>query len=306
MRNKAVIDCPNDELRGWETQLHELGNHLRGVRLPHGSNLLTKLRATSSRTEAQIEALRLLMPEYLELRQGVSVAESNSEARFELVLRYVNRYLNLLHSPMCKVFSHQSDFASSVLPEMFCILFSELITGIDGDLEVSAHKDLIVECVFDAREKGRTVFKKKRVDFAVLLPVDFCFQGRSILDFRIPVVAIEIKTNLDKNMLAAIEHSAESLKRTFPTCFYAVAAECSDFAMERQNYAATYIDEVFILRKQKRAEKRRGTLNEIDAALVQQLCEAAISHVVASSGTLGELRIRMQNGKLIGRNPLGV
>ena len=68
-------------------------------------------------------------------------------------------------------------------------------------------------------------------------------------NLSIPLLAIECKTNLDKNMLSGIEFSVSEMKKTFPQCNYFVVTELSDFAVDKLNYASSGINEMYILRK---------------------------------------------------------
>jgi hypothetical protein len=119
-------------------------------------------------------------------------------------------------------------------------------------------------------------------------------------DFYIPIVAAEIKTNLDKTMLSGIEHSVESLKRTFPKCLYYVIAELSDFNYKDQNYAATGIDEMYVLRKQKRSSVRRtGSRSNIDSHLIKTILENIVAAMRNCAIENQSLQERMSKGKLI-------
>lgn len=66
-------------------------------------------------------------------------------------------------------------------------------------LEVSAQKDLTIECTFDITGGGKICFKNKRVDVAVVELCELTFNGETT-ELPIPLFAIECKTNLDKNM----------------------------------------------------------------------------------------------------------
>jgi hypothetical protein len=161
-----------------------------------------------------------------------------------------------------------------------------------------SQKDLAIELMFDTN--GNIVSKKKRMDMAVLRRCSLVCNNVEFDDFYIPILAAEIKTNLDKNMLSGIEYSVESMKRTFPKCDYYVITELSDMAYERQNYASTGIDEIYILRKQKRSNVRRGNRrNDIDNTLIKQILENSVTimrHSLIDSLPLPE---RMTRGKLV-------
>ena len=120
----------------------------------------------------------------------------------------------------------------------------------------------------------------------------------------IPLIAIECKTNLDKNMISGIEHSVTELKKTFPECRYFVVTEVSDFDVKKSNYASSGIDEMYILRQQKRGPIRNDpTLRKpINQLLVQEIAEILIHNIDAMNADIAGLDTRMQTGKLIGRS----
>ena len=271
-----------------------------GQNLPHANNILHKLKLPNARTQKWIDAFGTLIPRYLQFRTATIDKRNLQDPYQNLVLR-LNRYLDILRSPRCsKVFSPQSDFASSVIPEFFYILLNGIVQSRGMEYEVSAQKDLVVECLFDSLDNGRLIFKKKRVDVAVLQPASLEFNDKVQNDFSIPVVAMEVKTNVDKNMISGIEHAVESLKRTFPRCLYFAVAEFADFALEKQNYATTEIEEIIILRKQKRSNVRRGaTAQGVDLDIVNWLAKRVIKHLELSSGATSSLSDRMSKGFLI-------
>ena len=267
--------------------------------IPHGSNLLHQFR------KRQIERITMyqdILALYLETR-SVPFTEDDIKGYIERVVLRTNTYMNYFWPPANNPFSHQADFTSSIIPEMLCTIFENIIKSKGAGLEVSAQKDLTIECTFDISDGGKICFKNKRVDVAVVQQCELAFNGKTT-ELPIPLLAIECKTNLDKNMLSGIEHSVTELKKTFPTCHYFVVTECSDFDVKKANYASSGIDEMFILRKQKRGVIRRNPelRNPIDASLVCEVAETLISNIDDMSADTVDLTTRMQNGKLIGRD----
>jgi hypothetical protein len=124
--------------------------------------------------------------------------------------------------------------------------------------------------------------------------------GNSV-PFIIPLIAMEMKTNLDKNMMSGIEHSVAALKNTFPNSLYYVITEYSDLAIDKLNYASSGINEIYILRKQKRAEIRRDIENRhlIDVNLVIEIANNCIQQIQKTHRIAPSTDIRMTTGKLI-------
>lgn len=266
--------------------------------LPHCSNLLHQLSKREPRREVMYEQILNL---YLPTRQVQFDSEDVSSYITE-VTTLVNSYMDFFWPPQNNPFSHQADFISSIIPEMLCMLFRHIISAHGATLEVSAQKDLTIECIFDISNGGTIRFKNKRVDVAVVKPCQLVF-NETDNELPIPLVAIECKTNLDKNMISGIEHSVNELKKTFPDCHYFVVTEVSDFDVKKSNYASSGIDEMYILRQQKRAPIRRNPEQRkpINPTLVQEIAESLIHNIATLNADIVDLDTRMHNGKLIGR-----
>ncbi len=276
-------------------------NDAQGIRLsalPHCSNLLHQLYKREAGREGLYERIVNL---YLPTRQ-VLFDPNDVSGYVTEVTSLVNRYMDSFWPPQNNPFSHQADFISSIIPEMLCMLFGHIISTHGAALEVSAQKDLTIECIFDISSGGTIRFKNKRVYVAVVKPCQLVFNG---IDngLPIPLMAIECKTNLDKNMISGIEHSVNELKKTFPDCHYFVVTEVSDFDVKKSNYASSGIDEMYILRQQKRGPIRRNPelRKPLNSTLVQELAEILVHNIAAMNADVVGLDTRMQNGKLIGR-----
>ncbi|NBH97013.1 Bpu10I family restriction endonuclease [Anaerotruncus sp. 1XD22-93] len=266
--------------------------------VPHGNNLVHQFRKRQiDRMDMYEEILAL----YLDIRQ-IPFEETDVASYIGLIVERVNQYMDYFWPPANNPFSHQADFTSSIIPEMLCLIFNHVIQSTGLNLEVSAQKDLTIECIFDIVGGGEMRFKNKRVDVAVVEPCKLSLNEQTT-EFPIPLLAIECKTNLDKNMLSGIEHSVAEMKKTFPNCQYFVITECSDFNVKKSNYASSGIDEIYILRKQKRGVIRRAPdlRNPIDVSLICEITEALIDNINAVCSINDDLLTRMQNGKLIGR-----
>ena len=266
--------------------------------LPHCSNLLYQLN------KKQID--KLLFFEkcykcYFDIREA-PFDDGDIKCYVERITNATNAYLDIFWPPENNPFSHQADFTSSVIPEMLCVIFSRVIARSGVALEVSAQKDLAIECIFTISSGGSVRFKNKRVDVSVAMQCEMIFNGMSA-ELPIPLLAIECKTNLDKNMISGIEHSASELKKSFPDCRYFVVSELSDFDVRKTNYASSGIDEIYILRNQKRAIVRRNPLlrNQINAELVFEIVKLLSESIESMNTGALNLEAKMQKGKLIGR-----
>lgn len=263
---------------------------------PHSTNLMHQL---NKKDPKNIQLFNDVCSRYYKFRKEVSNRKiANLEEYVERVVEKTNNYMDFFATS--NPFSHQQDFTSSIIPEMFCFIFSRIIEGTDIPLIVQAQNDLPIECMFDLHEGGRLIFKNKRLDLSLCKKSILTLDGVEH-DFVIPMLAMEIKTNLDKNMLAGIENSVAALKRTFPNCLYFVVSEFADLATDKLNYASTEIDEIYIIRNQKRASVRgnKNSKNAINSALVIELALKAVELLASFSEEQLTLEQRMKLGKLI-------
>ena len=284
----------------WE----ELSNKLISLGLkpsdfPHGSNLATKTQGQLS--APQQAALTKVVPAYLTLYEMTRRYES-SQVELDELLNKTEAYYDLLRSPEANCFTPQSDFVSSVLPELLCILLRRAVSELPSNngLIVTAQKNIVIECNFDIADGGRIIAKRKRVDVAILSQGSLSFNNEKI-EFEIPAMCAEIKTNIDKNMLSGIESSVETLKRTFPRTKYYAICEYSDFEIKSQNYASTGIDEIMIVRNQKRSAVRRSlnSRNLISKELISSFLDDIKHHLKTTARAHPNLASRLSSGRLI-------
>ncbi len=276
-------------------------NATQGVAInaaPHCSNLLHQLNKREADKELTFNEI---YDRYIRTRL-VEFTPDNLLKYIEKITKEINNYMDYYWPPENNPFSHQADFVSSIIPEMFCTIFTQIIAASKWGLEVSAQKDLAIECVFDTTGGGTMHLKNKRVDVAVVKQCPLIFNGVS-QELPVPLLAIECKTNLDKNMLSGIEQSVNDLKKTFPDCRYFVVTELSDFDVKKSNYASSGINEMYVLRRQKRGPVRRDPAlrNPLNAPLVYEITLALKQSIDAMNSTVAALSSRMENGKLIGR-----
>lgn len=268
---------------------------------PHCSNIITKCRSCVK--DDQKLALKTLLPAYIDVIDK-SHSFFESKISFDELIKKFNSYYEYVNTKKINgAFSHQSDFLSSIIPELICTLVKPICKKYQpkhNNLFVSAQRDIIIECNFDACIDGNIILKRKRMDIAILLPLDLKIDCEQI-DFSIPLLCAEVKTNIDKNMLSGIEASVETLKRTFPNCGYYAIGEFSDFAIDTLNYASTKIDEILILRNQKRSEARNNVSkrNPISSDVLAAFLSEVDSHLAKITENTPSLSDRMRKGRLI-------
>ena len=271
------------------------------AKLPHCSNLETKISAELSKKSASRDKIIDIAEKYELFHQSLEDAPVTSISEWlDVALAALADYFQYIYDE--KIFVHQSDFTSSVMPEFMCMLYNKNIIPHFPDIIVETQKDIMIDVSFVPMQDQKVLIKSKRVDVALLQSCTLVLNEETISNFNIPIVAVENKTNLDKNMISGIEYSVERLKKTFPLCKYYVLSELSDFAIEKQNYASTAIDEILILRKQKRSQVRckGGTRNSVDKDLLEGHFEEIYSHLEVQKKKTRTLQERYGEGKLIG------
>ena len=263
---------------------------------PHSTNLMHQL---NKREANNIQLFNDVCSRYFEFREVAQSLQTLPLADFVgCVVDKTNSYMD--YFAVNNPFSHQQDFTSSFVPEMLYFIFKKILETHKSTVSVYAQQDLPIECMFDLYNGGRLICKYKRLDLSLSQKTTLTLNDASY-DFYIPLVAMEIKTNLDKNMLAGIENSVASLKKTFPRCKYFVVSEFADFDSSKLNYASTDIDEIFIIRNQKRANVKgnKNPKKAISKKLVLELVSNADSMLLAFSENILTLEERMRTGKLI-------
>lgn len=276
---------------------------LRGLNLtpslrPHGSNILTKCTKTVS--PAQAKALEQICSEYISFEKNYSLFLAGT-ITLRCFLGKLELYYALIRRSNINVFSHQSDFLSSLLPEFLLVTLQKLLQdpkNCFSFLKPVAQTELGIELNFNISNAGTFILQKKRMDLAICSDNTIVFNSYP-LAFQIPVLCAEIKTNIDKNMLFGIESSVETLKRTFPKVQYFAIGEFCDFDSESLNYASTGIDEIFILRRQKRSDKRSSShISPISIDVLERLIFLIEKHLRSAVLTMPSLNKRMKTGVL--------
>ncbi|OYU92993.1 MAG: hypothetical protein CFE21_22085 [Bacteroidetes bacterium B1(2017)] len=272
-------------------------------KLPHCSNLKTKALNEKTSKGKSVILTKEIVSHYLKYFQAVKKLDKvkDPEKWISEALKHFEIYYAEIKTAKFRIFSHQSDFLSSLLPEFLYLLYDKFVISQHKDFIIETQKDLVIDLSFLPYSTSAINFKSKRVDVAILKPCSFKVNKEKLNDFNIALIAIEVKTNLDKNMIGGVEYSVQRLKRTFPLCKYYLISELADFAYEKQNYAASAIDEILITRKQKRSEVRRDStkLNPIDANLMFNHLKEVLHFLETAIEAPVLLSKRLKKGKLI-------
>lgn len=279
--------------------------HCSPLITPHGNNLLHQVRVTSGK-RAEIHAtLSELVPAYVALTSAVSLLDfSNVSGTIEPLVAALDKYLSIARSPEHDLFVSQSDFKTSIIPEFLLRIADKYIKEHDLPFEATGQTDIPIEIAFDLKRNGLIVPRLQRVDFAIVKRVNLAADGMALRGFCVPLIGAEAKTYFDKNMITGVAYSVASLKTTFPHCVYIAIGEFADFELGADSYASSEIDEIYILRKQKRSDYRKTLVaKEIDPLLVREIISLMISTIRSHTQVHSDLKLRMPRGRLIAGNP---
>lgn len=275
---------------------------------PHSSNLLHQIYELLSQVRRsglpgleKFTALEQIIPLYLSLTSSINGIKAPDYAKsLDAPVDLLNKYLDLLETKVGSPFVSQSDFKTSVVPEFFLRLFAKLIAWRKCPLKVVGQQDIPIEIAFDLGRKQLFLPHTQRVDVGIVFPAALMVNKFTLNNFCIPVFAAESKTYFDKNMISGVDFSVRALKNTFPQCLYYAIGERTDFSVDTINYANSSIDEIIVLRRQKRGDFRRtGKAEPIAADLVLHVVQEVDGILLDFGGSRPSLDERLKTGRLI-------
>jgi len=230
----------------------------------HGN--LLKNKSTSDKE------VKKIYESYLKFIANISALQITDDKSINKFVGEFNSYReSVLYTIENRKNSGQENLRSSMLEELFCHLFSDLI----GELLPSLPSNLLlgkansyVDLTFSP-SSFREIFIKpnpyihsKDQDFVIGVNLELKIKadgGNEIKeDIIVPVLAIECKTYIERNMLDSCSGTARRLKSAMPYCLYIVASEYMKLKDEQPELSD--INEIYILCKatnQERLDSRR-------------------------------------------------
>ncbi|CAE6768519.1 hypothetical protein R69619_03731 [Paraburkholderia nemoris] len=284
----------------WQAALQSKAN---ANMAPHCQNLLHQCSPKSAAHNKSFFALSVIVPKYLELVEILENFDpSNIKKSTATATKKFDEYMKVLREAENDVFSSVSDFKTSAAPEFFLRMFHSMIHYHKATmLEVSGQRDIPVEMSFDIRTDDFILARTQRVDAAIIVKTSLTVGGTELAGFCVPIFAAEIKTYFDKNMISGVDYSAAGMKSTFPHCLYYSIGEFADFDIGAHSYASGAIDEIFILRHQKRSDFRKTKkADALDPTLICEILENVERAIIDHQEKRPHLNVRMKSGKLIG------
>lgn len=260
----------------------------------HGRNLNSKHESTG---DDDLREACINYSSYRKVIDSLTINDKNSIKAFvEATNEYREKVLYLLEN---RPNSGQENLRSTILEEFFRHLFKDLVSQHIEDASglVQGRANSYVSLSF-APYSFSNLFKTpnayvhtKDQDFVLGCSIKLSAKPAKPMggdneieesEIVIPVLAIECKTYIERNMLDSCAATARRLKSGMPYCLYIVAAEYMKMAQAYPEL--TDIDEVFIFCKAKNSERlehRRNNIppHPIDYQLVLDLYEMVSKHL---------------------------
>lgn len=240
----------------------------------HGILLKSKAKSDSN--------LKPVYEAYLSFLRNISsfnITDTRSVVRF---VREFNSYrTKVLYQIEDRQNSGQENLRSSMLEEFFCHLFSDLIKR---TLETEptnlflGKTNAYVDLTFAPSSFAEMFIKPnpyihtKDQDFILGVKIELIINANKKNEVSnevvIPVVAIECKTYIERNMLDSCSGTASRLKKAMPYCIYVVAAEYMKLKDEQPELSD--INEVYILCKSTVSERNALKSNRKPPHLIHE------------------------------------
>lgn len=255
------------------------------AQLKHASNIIAK-EHSSTLTENQTNALNTISDKYYTyLQENLNLNGYDNETITKRV-RLLNNYYNFFYqNKYDNIFTSQGKFRSTILEEFMFLLFRDYITDLKhkyADLHnvinsgsAKAYTNLYftakgIKQFIESPEIGINV---KDQDFSIFRDFEFNINSH-IRKIKIPIIAIENKTYIDKTMLEGMIATAEKIKTGNPYAMYIGVTENYDVDLT-VDPAYSRIDQIYVLRKSKRKE----AWNDIDVNVVIKLFNDIKEHI---------------------------
>lgn len=252
--------------------------------LSHASNIITKYNGTLTPKEEY--ALTLLIPEYAKYLKRMLEISSYDKASIVKKVGYLNKYYNFMHEKeLDRAFSAQGKFRPTILEEFLFLLFKDYVElvktrddseGVLGSGAVKAYSNIYFKAknFKDFIKSPEIGVNEKDQDYAIYRIFDITVNKSNSMQIRIPAIAIEAKTYIDKTMLDSIIATAEKIKSGNPHTRFIVVAERYDvsFAVDP---AYSRIDQIYVLRK----SMRKSEWIDIDENVVWRMVDETIKHL---------------------------
>lgn len=250
--------------------------------LTHASNICTKLSKENIKEKKALESIVPIYSTYLKSQQAKGYSDEFVIARVKLLNKYYKDYGALR---LDSIFSSQGKFRSTILEEFMYILFRDYVNSLKDkykDAEnliqggaAKAYTNLYFTAsgIKNFIEAPNVEINVKDQDFAIYRRVNLKIDTIS-KEIKVPIIAVENKTYLDKTMLEGVIATAEKLKSGNPYTRFVVVTENYDVDL-KVDPIYSRIDQIYVLRKSKRKEE----FSPIDENVVLRFFNETKQHI---------------------------
>jgi len=252
--------------------------------LSHASNIVAKASGNLSAKESA--ALETLIPKYAQYLKKMLRISGYDKTSVGRKVDALNEYYNFMHdNGLDRVFSAQGKFRPTILEEFLFLLFKDYVDvvkrkdDVDDVLNsgsVKAYSNLYFKAKnFSEFIKSPEIgVNEKDQDFAIYRTFEISINNADPLQIRIPALAIEAKTYIDKTMLDSIIATAEKIKSGNPHTRFIAVSERYDVSFS-VDPAYSRIDQIYVLRK----TMRKSEWIDVDKKVVWRMFEETIKHL---------------------------
>ena len=255
------------------------------TQLKHASNIIAK-EHSSTLTDKQTIALDSISEKYYTYLHENLQLHGYSKETIARRVSFLNSYYNFFYqNKYDNIFTSQGKFRSTILEEFMFLLFRDYINDLKNQYSdyhnvinsgsAKAYTNLYftatgIKQFIESPEIGINV---KDQDFSIYRDFEFKINSNS-KKIKIPIIAIENKTYIDKTMLEGMIATAEKIKTGNPYAMYIGVTENYDVDLN-VDPAYSRIDQIYVLRKSKRKE----AWNNIDVNVVLKLFNDIKGHI---------------------------
>lgn len=235
--------------------------------LIHAHNLYTKLiqGQKGQLTQAKQNAITDISSKYLSyINKQLELNGFDDETIKQRVV-LLNKYFNfLLLNNYDNIFSSQGKLRPTILEEFIYILFKDMINDLPennthilklGSAKAYTNLYFKSEDLKSFINSITTGINVKDQDFAIYKEIQLSVNNIKHT-VNLPIIAVEVKTYLDKTMLEGAIATAEKIKMGNPYSKFFVIAENYDVDLD-VDPSYSRIDQIYILRKSKRKTSPR-------------------------------------------------
>lgn len=239
--------------------------------LVHASNICAKLnqKANGELSQKQSVAIDDIATKYLSYIDAQLKITGFSSKNIRQRVDLLNNYYNFLFGKgYDNIFSSQGKLRPTILEEFMYLVFRDVVEDLktyandtDNVLKlgsVKAYSNLYFKSddIKSFINDIKTGVNVKDQDFAIYREMGLTINNGDSETVNLPIIAIEVKTYIDKTMLEGAIATAEKIKSGNPYSKFFVVSENYEVDL-KVDPAYSRIDQIFVLRKSKRKVQPR-------------------------------------------------